>query len=117
MSTEIIHHESSEIGDYVIRCVYYEYHADFTLYKIEYLEDDHPVYEGKDDSKHTQSIDDAQVYLHGSVKWDGCSNWYFDQQDQAMLHFCEKEELLHLGRLMALCWDLAAQHVVCFDHD
>ncbi|CAB3754323.1 hypothetical protein LMG29542_02315 [Paraburkholderia humisilvae] len=30
-------------------------------------------------------LQDAEIYLHGSVKWDGCSNWHFDEQDRVML--------------------------------
>lgn len=51
----------------------------------------------------------AEVYLSGSVKWDGCSNWHFDEQDRCMLHACSREGLLRLGEVMALCWDWTAE--------
>ena len=46
-----------------------------------------------------QHIEDAEVFLHGSVKWDGCSNWYFDEQDRIMLHFCGEEHGAEIGEL------------------
>jgi hypothetical protein len=52
---------------------------------------------------HAEDVD--EIYLHGSVKWDGCSNWYFDEQDRNMLHGCDKADLQRLGIVMAFCWD------------
>jgi hypothetical protein len=54
-------------------------------------------------------IEDAEVYLHGFVKWDGCSNWYFDRQDRVMLHGCSKADLQRFGDVMALCWEWTAE--------
>lgn len=52
----------------------------------------------------------AEPYLSGSVKWDGCSNWSFDEQDKGVaLHGCSREDLLRLGEVMARCWDLTAE--------
>jgi hypothetical protein len=51
----------------------------------------------------------APIYAHGSVKWDGCSNWYFDEQDRVMLHACDKDDVLRLGKILAACYDWASQ--------
>lgn len=62
----------------------------------------------KKDSPHwpdpVEDINQADRFLHGSVKWDGCSNWYFDQQDRCMLHGCSQQDLLDIGEVMARCW-------------
>lgn len=50
-------------------------------------------------------LEDAEVYLHGDVKWDGCSNWHFDEQDRVMLHGCSRGDLTNIGEVMARCWD------------
>jgi hypothetical protein len=55
------------------------------------------------------NIEEAEVYLHGEVKWDGCSNWHFDEQDRVMLHGCSKEDIQRFGEIMALCWDWTAE--------
>jgi hypothetical protein len=57
----------------------------------------------------TDNIEDAEMYLHGEVKWDGCSNWYFDEQDRVMLHGCSKSDVQRFGDVMALCWEWTAE--------
>lgn len=52
------------------------------------------------------AIEQAQLFAHGSVKWDGCSNWYFDEQDEVMLHGCDRGYLTGIGEILATCWDL-----------
>lgn len=41
-------------------------------------------------------LDKAQVFAHGAVKWDGCSDWLFDQQEQGYLHGCTRQQLAKL---------------------
>lgn len=54
-------------------------------------------------------VEDAEIYLSGSVKWDGCSNWNFDEQDRGtMLHACSRRHLTNMGEVMARCWDIAS---------
>ena len=60
-------------------------------------------------------MDESEVYLHGIVKWDGCSNWHFDEQDRVMLHGCSREDLTNLGELMAKCWDYAKENLESWD--
>jgi hypothetical protein len=43
------------------------------------------------------------------VKWDGCSNWRFGDEQPSWLHFCEREHLAKLADLMAACWDWAGE--------
>jgi hypothetical protein len=57
-------------------------------------------------------IDYDEEILTGSVKWDGCSNWNSD----ACLHFCEREQFVHLSKLMELCFDFTAKNLPTFDH-
>jgi len=90
----------------------HEYHVDYVLYEIAgYTEPGNkPLWpkKGADPGPDfVESLDDAEPYLHGHVKWDGCSNWSFDEQDRGvMLHGCSRDDLLHLGEVMARCWDL-----------
>jgi hypothetical protein len=58
---------------------------------------------------HCDKLEDAEVYLHGNVKWDGCANWHFDEQDRVMLHTCGREAIMHISAVMALCWDWTAE--------
>lgn len=63
------------------------------------------------------SVTEAQVYLHGSLKWDGCCNLYFDQQDKVMLHFCGKKEAENIGVLLGRLYDLAKELVPAYQAD
>lgn len=56
-----------------------------------------------------KTLEEAEPYLHGTVKWDGCSNWHFDEQERVMLHCCSREELLRFSEVMARCWDWTAE--------
>jgi hypothetical protein len=57
----------------------------------------------------SSTLDQAEVYLHGSVKWDGCSNWHFDEQERVMLHGCERQQITRYGEVLGLCWDWTAE--------
>lgn len=48
---------------------------------------------------------EADTYLHGYVKYDGCSNWHFDMADGVMFHGCTKKDLKVLGEVLAFCWE------------
>jgi hypothetical protein len=47
----------------------------------------------------------AKPYLTGFVKWDGCSNWRFDEQEECMLHCCSRDGLNRFSKIMIICWD------------
>jgi hypothetical protein len=95
----------------------HDYHVEFKVYK--FVCEQGGVFEyQKADSESmnlTTNLDEAEVYLRGSVKWDGCSNWHFDEQDRVMLHFCDHGDLLNLGVVMATCWEMAEELCPNFD--
>lgn len=62
----------------------------------------------------TENLEEAEIYLHGHVKWDGCSNWYFDAQDGCMLYGCSKSDIQRFGDIMAFCWDWTASILPTF---
>lgn len=86
------------------------YHVEYKIYEIsgEY-EDGRLCWTRKGASSNMDAVDDladAEVYFHGGVKWDGCSNWWFDEQERGvMLHACNKHGLLALGEAMGRCWE------------
>ena len=55
--------------------------------------------------KPVETIEESEPYLHGSVKWDGCSNWHIDEQDRNMIHGCSKEDLTRIGCILGVCWE------------
>ena len=88
-----------------------EHHVDYTIYDMAAFEPvlTWPRIGGSDSFDMTDSLEDAEVYLHGFVKWDGCSNWHFDEQDRVMLHGCSKSDVQRFGDVMALCWEWTAE--------
>ena len=105
--------------DFTIVAEVHEYRVHFTIYDIEGWQEgdtkgvyDSPGWHRAGSGTHpdfVDSLDDAQAYLHGEVKWDGCSNWHFDEQDRVMLHGCSRANVQRFGEVMALCWDWTAE--------
>lgn len=89
------------------------HYVDFLIYEMSGLaEDDNgnytvPIYQLPDDKHHdTESLDNAKVFLHGTVKWDGCSDWMVDEMARHhMLHSCDRKYLENFGQIMTRCWD------------
>lgn len=83
------------------------YHVDYVVYNACYFDDDTPIqWRHKDNwNDITDTLENAEIFLHGSVKWDGCSNWWFDIEEQIALHCCERWELTRVGEVLAFCYD------------
>lgn len=62
------------------------------------------------------TLKNAEPYLHGDVRMDGVSNWYFDEQDRNMLYSASREDLARLGAILMACWDLARELMVNPSH-
>lgn len=58
----------------------------------------------------------ADVFLGGSIKWDGCSNWSFPSSHACMLHFCGQQGAMMLGRLMQRLYEITATRMPKFDY-
>lgn len=52
---------------------------------------------------------EAQIFCHGRIKWDGCCDLYFDEQDVVMLHGCCRRDMTRLGALMDVLYTTAAE--------
>lgn len=63
------------------------------------------------------SLEEAEVQLSGSVKWDGCSNWSLFGDPHCMTHFCSKQEAVDIGTLLGRLYDLAAEMVPSWSGD
>lgn len=90
-----------------------EYLVKYTIFDIEGIEaDGTPLFYrkgGRFYSDSTRSVEEADIYLHGYVRWDGCSNWHFDEQDNADLHGCSRQDLMRIGEILTQCWDWTAK--------
>lgn len=69
-----------------------------------------PTWISKDETRYDVPIDEARVFAHGSVKWDGCSNWTFtDNAEGVMIHGCSRADVRRIGDILGICWDLTAE--------
>lgn len=104
--------------NYVIKAVHISSHyVEYEIYALDGVDEGKPLYHKKDDEgwNPQYDIEKAALYCHGSVKWDGCSDWHFDEQDDCMLHGCSQQDLLNLGIVLARCWDWTAELLDNFD--
>jgi hypothetical protein len=49
----------------------------------------------------TTLLSEAEIFMEGDIKWDGCSNWTFDPTHGLPIHFCgpnDMEPILNLWR-------------------
>ena len=93
-----------------------EYEASFRIYEVNAWElDGTPLY----GHSYIKDINDTavEVYAHGYVKWDGCSNWDIDELYRGMLHGCSRRDLLNLGRILGECWDMASDLCLSWNDD
>lgn len=68
----------------------------------------YPKWEG---SLLTSSETPTDRFAHGDLRWDGCSNIAFDEQERAMLHSCGRDHAARLGRLLDAIYDLGREHM------
>ena len=116
-----------EDGEFTIIAEIHEYHMDFQAYEcIGHLAGDIwiPSYQKK--NAHTwlvgtEDIEDAEPYIDGYIKWDGCIHWNFKPDDDGYEHWCGrshvKEELARLGRLFDRLYDAVNELLPSYDGD
>jgi hypothetical protein len=106
---------ASGSGEYHIVAEVHEYRLEFKCYEQTAKNmDGTPCYQRRgamSSPDFVDSIHEAEVFLSGSIKWDGCANVRFDEQDEVMLHFCGQDETDKIGLLFAKLYALAAEHI------
>lgn len=120
-SETVLSYHIRHTADFTYTAEVFEYRVEFKAYVImaRSRPDGSPMWRKIGASGGFDVVDDlqeAEVYLHGRVKWDGCSDWHFDEQDRVALHGCSRKDLLALGEVMAACWDLAKEYCPRWDH-
>lgn len=53
--------------------------------------------------------EDCLVFAEGHVKWDGCSNIQFPEQNEVMLHNCNRAGLTDIGELLGAIYDACGE--------
>ena len=71
-----------------------------------------PLYHRRDSTSYPDPVEDiseAEVYAHGTVKWDGCSDWQLLEAQRACLHSCSRGGIARHATAMERCWDWAGE--------
>jgi len=120
--TDMTHTRLMKDLDFMVVAAVKDHCAEFDVYDITgYIDGaekgvfDVPLFD--DGYAGTKYINLAYRYLRGRVKWDGCSDWNFDEQDRCMLHACDRNGLQRMGEVMARCWDWTAELLPNWDGD
>lgn len=91
----------------------HEFRVEYIIYEILGRCEDGEVLWHKDGAScsmdQADGLEDAEVFISGQVKWDGCSDWNFDANEGCMIHMCDKDGLVSIGRVMAECWDMTKE--------
>lgn len=90
-------------------------HVDYQIFDM-LGHDPELLWSGKD-REIVDKLEDAELWAHGYVKWDGCSNWWFDIAKDIALHGCEKEDLTRIGKVLGICWDWTKEICPSWDGD
>lgn len=97
---------------YAVSWEVYDYRVEYKVYEIYGIQSDGVVlYHTKashTNNNITEDESEAVLYLEGQVKWDGCSNWSFDNEG-IMLHFCDDKDFSKLGQIMLECWGMTKE--------
>ena len=62
----------------------------------------------KDDGEMTDDLNQAEMLVKGSIKWDGCSHNTFGEED-GYLHACSRQEMVRFGKLFDVLFDIAQE--------
>jgi hypothetical protein len=100
-----------------------EYCLDFKVYKIVAWSGENykvPVYENWDPKhvsvpNYVETIEEASCFIDGFLKWDGCCNFRFPENEVAYLHTCTKQEAGDIGRLLEFVYELGEQSIPKWD--
>lgn len=108
--------------DYTVRATPYSHWVNYEIFEIEWLVDD-PANPGKQiphwsrknatcNGDPVTNLDEAQLIIEGSVKWDGCSNFELGKEQQltgCMYHGCSESDLTNLGKILGECWEMTEE--------
>lgn len=89
---------------------------DFEVKKI-IAEDDDLYFTIKDaicNMDTTSKFEDGEMFLSGTIKWDGCSNWNFNDK-KVMIHFCGRKDATSIGRLIDHLYQITKECLPKYD--
>lgn len=105
--------------NFTVRATPYSHYVEYQIFHVEWITDDtsrgpglHPYWSRKNarcNGDPVNNLDEAEVIIEGSVKWDGCSNWELGKEQAntgVMYHGCSQADLYRIGDILAICWEM-----------
>jgi hypothetical protein len=87
----------------------------FTVYTILRTDEAGKIYWQKDQGGcggiPTTLLSEAEIFMRGTVQWDGCSNWTIDPNHGLPLHFCGVDDALRLSELWQWIYNHSAANI------
>ena len=85
------------------------FHCDFKVYSIYGIDSaGFVIFEHPEKCSHpVDTIQEARLFMHGEIKWDGCTNFHFDEQDKLMIHMCGRKDMADLATLFDRLYAMA----------
>ena len=90
--------------EFVVEYFPSSHYVEYKIYQFGGLDSNGVPLLVREDCTYGVGTEHAEVFVYGSVKWDGCSNWEFNQE--TALHGCTRDDLVNLGEILAQCWDM-----------
>lgn len=59
----------------------------------------------------TDDIAKAYTFASGDVRFDGCSNVWFDEQERCAVHTCSRRDLENIGTMLTRVHGLASERI------
>lgn len=75
--------------------------------KVIGYDDKKPIFEDSN-GVNVEEAAKSVVFLKGSTKWDGCSNFEFPEQEECMHHTCSRHSMEVFGLLLGRLYDESA---------
>lgn len=80
----------------------FETRAEFSVFEVTSWIDDKPC--------------DIELYLKGTIKWDGCSHIYFGDEN-GYLHLCGKFYFDQHKKVIDAIWDVCSKKIIGFNEN
>jgi len=58
---------------------------------------------------------ELEEYISGFIKWDGCSHFYFGEDQDGYLHLCGADDVINHAKLMVEIYKKATSLISTFD--
>lgn len=79
-------------------CTSIEFEAKEDCYQEDGKEHLYTTFDTLNDGSFTNEFEEGDKYIKGSVKWDGCSHYYFG--NEGYLHLCGKQPIEQISKII-----------------